>query len=135
MPYQFLADLVLFTHFAIVVFVIGGLAVILIGNWLGWHWVNNWCFRVVHLAAIVIVVIQAWLGQLCPLTILESWLREQAGETVYTTSFISHWLRKLLYYDAPLWVFAIIYTLFAALVAAAWWYFPPTRRNELTHKR
>jgi hypothetical protein len=35
---------------------------------------------------------------------------------------------RLLYHDAPPWVFIVAYTLFGLLVAAAWWIFPP-RRN------
>ena len=127
MPYQLLADLVLATHFAVVVFVIGGLVMILVGNRYGWRFVNAWWFRGAHLAAIGIVVAQAWLGIVCPLTTLESWLRVKAGEAVYETSFIEHWLTLLLFYDAPAWVFTMAYTLFGLAVVAAWWQFPPRR--------
>jgi len=125
MPYRLLADAVLAIHFAIVVFVIGGLAVIVAGNRFGWPFVNGWRFRLAHLAAIGIVVAQAWLGVVCPLTTLESWLRVQAGAAAYETSFIEHWLTRALFYEAPAWVFTAAYTLFGAAVAAAWWFFPP----------
>ena len=75
MPFQLLADAVLVVHFGVVLFVVGGLVVVLAGNWLRWRWVNHLWFRLAHLAAIAVVVIQAWLGQYCPLTTLESWLR------------------------------------------------------------
>jgi len=126
-PYQLLADAVLLLHFGVVLFVVGGLLVVLVGNWLHWRWVNEWWFRLAHLAAIAIVVIQAWLGQYCPLTTLESWLRIQAGGASYNTSFIEHWLQRLIYYEAPLWVFTAAYTGFAVLVALAWWRYPPRR--------
>jgi polyferredoxin len=129
-PYLLLADLVLFIHFAIVVFVVGGLVIIFAGNWCSWHWVNGWWFRLCHLSAIAVIVAQAWLGKLCPLTTLESWLRVRGGEVGYTDSFISHWLRNIIYYEAPLWVFTLIYTLLALLVLAAWWLFPPTRHKH-----
>ena len=127
MPYQFLADAVLLLHFGVVLFVVGGLVVVVAGNRFGWHWVNAWWFRLAHLAAIAVIAVQAWLGRYCPLTILESWLRVQAGSAAYDRSFIEHWVQRLLYYDAPLWVFALIYTAFAALVVLAWWRFPPRR--------
>ncbi|MBL8350350.1 MAG: DUF2784 domain-containing protein [Burkholderiaceae bacterium] len=123
-----LADAVLVLHFAIVVFVIGGLVLIVTGNRLGWGWVNRLGFRLAHLVAIAVVVLQSWLGIDCPLTTLESWLRMQAGTAGYQQSFIEHWVQRLLYYSAPGWVFATAYTLFGALVAASWWYFPPRRR-------
>ena len=128
MPYQLLADLVLATHAALVMFVIGGLAAILVGNFRGWRFVNAWWFRAAHLAAIAVVAAQAWLGITCPLTTLESALRVKAGGAAYETSFIEHWLARLLYYDAPAWVFTAAYTLFGLAVAAAWWRFPPRLR-------
>lgn len=127
MPYQLLADAVLLLHFAVVVFVIGGLAAVLVGNAAGWRWVNGWWFRLAHLLAIGVVVVQSWLGQLCPLTILESWLRVQAGAQAYQQSFIEHWVQRIIYYDIPLWVFTLLYTAFAALVVLAWWRYPPRR--------
>ena len=130
MPYQLLADLVLAVHFGIVVFVIGGLAAIVAGNRLDWRFVNGWWFRLTHLASIGIVVAQAWLGVACPLTILEGWLRVQAGASAYEVSFVEHWLGALLFYDAPSWVFTVAYTLFGAAVAATWWMFPPLKRGS-----
>ena len=130
MPYQLLADALLVLHFGIVLFVVGGLLAVVAGNWLGWRWANGWWFRLAHLVAIGIVLAQVLLGQLCPLTILESWLRVQAGQPSYTKSFIEHWLQRIIFYEAPFWVFTLAYTVFAVLVVAAWWYFPPTRRRH-----
>jgi len=126
-PHQLLADAVLLVHFGVVLFVVGGLAAVVVGNLLGWRWVNAWRFRVAHLAAIAVIAAQAWLGRYCPLTTLESWLRVQAGARAYDKSFIEHWVQRLIYYEAPLWLFALVYTLFAALVVLAWWRFPPRR--------
>ncbi len=114
-------------HVAIVAFVVGGLVVIVAGNLAGWRWVNALWFRLAHLAAIAIVAAQAWLGMICPLTTLEMWLREQAGETAYAGSFVEHWLQKILYLDAPAWVFTATYTAFGLAVVATWWWFPPRR--------
>ena len=127
MPYQLLADAVLLLHFGVVIFVIGGLVVVVAGNLRGWRWVNGWLFRLAHLAAIAVVVAQSWLGQLCPLTTLESWLRVQAGSPAYAESFIEHWVQRILFFEAPFRVFTIAYTVFGLLVIAAWWFFPPRR--------
>jgi Protein of Unknown function (DUF2784) len=124
-PYQALADAVLALHFGIVLFVVGGPLVVVVGNWLHWRWVNQMWFRSVHLLAILVVVIQAWLGELCPLTTLESWLRVQAGSSAYERSFIEHWLQRLIFYEAPFWVFTAAYTAFAVLVGLVWWRYPP----------
>jgi polyferredoxin len=127
-PYRVLADVVLATHFGIVLFVVGGLPLIVLGNVRGWAFVTGWWFRLAHVAAIAVVAGQAWLGIVCPLTTLESWLRAKAGQATYAGSFIEHWLTRILFYEAPLWVFTAAYTLFALAVAAAWWQFPPRRR-------
>ena len=127
MPYQLLADVVLVLHFAIVVFVVGGLGVILLGNVRGWAWVNGMGFRILHLLAIATVVAESWLGIACPLTSLESWLRSDELVASYEASFIEHWVSRLLFYQAPTWVFTLVYSLFGLSVAAAWWCFPPRR--------
>ena len=119
--YRVLADLVLLLHTSFVVFVIAGLALVLLGGVRGWPWVRNPWFRWAHLLAIGIVVLQAWLGVLCPLTTLEMSLRARAGDAVYPGSFIAHWLETLLYYKAPAWVFIVCYTVFGFLVVASWY--------------
>ncbi|WP_395788478.1 DUF2784 domain-containing protein [Aquimonas sp.] len=127
MIWSLLADLVLFTHVLTVVFVVLGLALIVIGNLRGWRFVNAWWFRLTHLATIGVVVAQSWLGMTCPLTTLELWLRAQAGEATYAGGFIEHWLSRLLYFNAPPWVFVLAYSVFGAMVLAAWWRWPPRR--------
>ena len=125
--WQLLADAVLALHVGIVLFVVGGLAVIVGGNLAGWRWVNRWWFRLAHLATIAFVAAEAWAGVVCPLTTLEMWLRVQARAATYAGSFIEHWLQAVLFWDAPAWVFTAAYTLFALAVGAAWWFFPPQR--------
>lgn len=129
-PYQTLANMVLAIHVGLVAFVVLGLVIIIGGNLRGWRWVNNLWFRLAHLATIAIVVAEAWLGMVCPLTTLEMWLREQGGEITYAGSFIEYWLQSVLYFDLPAWVFILVYSLFGALVLACCWLFPPRfKRN------
>ncbi len=130
LPYQLLADAVLLLHFGVVLFVIGGLVLVVVGNLRGWQWVNSLWFRLAHVLAIGIVVVQAWLGDVCPLTTLESWLRVKAGSPSYSKSFIEHWVQHLLFYEAPFWVFTLAYTVFGLLVFASWWYFPPRHKKH-----
>jgi hypothetical protein len=129
LPFQLLADAVLALHVALVLFVAAGLVLVVGGNIRRWKWVNHLWFRLLHLAAIAVVVAEAWLDVVCPLTTLEMWLRAQAGAANYGGGFIEHWLGRLLYYDAPAWVFTSAYTLFGVAVMASWWWFPPARRG------
>lgn len=118
--YRLLADLVLFIHAALVLFVVAGLVLIFVGGRREWVWVRNPWFRLGHLVVVAVVVAQAWLGALCPLTYLEQALRERAGEVVYEGSFVAHWVERLLYYQAPQWVFVLLYSLFGLAVVASW---------------
>ncbi|MGI9202895.1 MAG: DUF2784 domain-containing protein [Woeseiaceae bacterium] len=128
--YGLLANLVLVIHFAFVVFVVVGFLLILVGLLAEWSWVRNRLFRITHLAAIGVVVLQAWLGQHCPLTIWESQLRRNAGEAGYSESFIEHWLHQVLFYQADAWVFTLIYTVFGAFVILAWFFGGPGNKPD-----
>jgi hypothetical protein len=133
--FQLAADAILLLHVLFVSFVVIGLLLIFAGNARGWSWVRNPGFRVTHILAISIIVIQSWLGVICPLTRFEMALRSQAGDTVYTGSFIAHWLESILYYRAPPWVFIVCYTVFAALVAGSWfWVRPRPFTNRKNHR-
>ena len=114
------ADLILVTHFLFAVFLVLGLLLIYIGHFARWAWVRNPWFRILHLTGIGIVVLQSWLGVICPLTTWEMALREKAGAATYSGSFIQHWLHYLLYFDAPDWVFTGCYSLFGGLVLTSW---------------
>lgn len=121
-----LADLILLVHFAFVLFVVGGLPLILMGAALGWRWVRNLWFRSAHLAAIVFVTGEALAGVWCPLTVWEDLLRGgERGET----SFIARWVHRILFYSFPEWVFTVAYLVFALIVAATWWWIRPERRK------
>ncbi|MGH6661703.1 MAG: DUF2784 domain-containing protein [Rhodospirillales bacterium] len=124
----FWADAIGITHALVVLFVVGGQTLILAGWGLGWRWTRNLPFRVVHLAVIGFVVVQQWLGEMCPLTVWESELRRQAGAAGYQAGFIADWLERLLYYSAPGWVFTVVYTLFAVVVVATFILYRPERR-------
>ncbi|PTY37081.1 hypothetical protein BGP77_07315 [Saccharospirillum sp. MSK14-1] len=120
-----LANGVLMLHVFFVVFVVFGLVLIYLGYFLHWRWVYHRWLRIAHLAAIAIVVLQSWLGVVCPLTILEMKLRASAGLETYSGSFIQHWLQTLLYYSAPDWVFVLVYSVFGSLVLLSWWLVRP----------
>lgn len=125
-----LADAILVMHLLFVLFVVFGLVAVYLGYVFRWRWVRRRRFRIVHLLAIGIVVVQSWLGVICPLTRWEMALRAEAGADVYAGSFIQHWLQALLYYSAPDWVFVALYTGFGALVVAGWFLVRPEAQTS-----
>lgn len=128
--FRIAADLTLFVHVTVVVFVVTGLVLILAGKNRHWQWVRNMRFRIAHLATIGVVTVQSWFGYICPLTTLEMYLRHRAGDATYTGAFVAHWVEELLYYQAPPWVFALGYSVFGLLVAGSWFWVPPQRQAE-----
>ncbi len=125
-----LADVIGVTHALIVLFIVGGQALIMAGWGWGWAWTRGRGFRFAHLAAIGFVVAQQWLGAICPLTLWESELRQKAGKEGFEAGFIEYWLDALLYYSAPPWVFTAVYTAFAATVAATFVYYRPGGKDR-----
>lgn len=132
--YQVLADAVLLLHVAVVLFVVGGLLLIVVGGARRWDWVRNPGFRWLHLGAIAFVVAESWFGVACPLTTLESSLRSLAGQAAYDGDFVAHWLRRLLFFAAPPWVFVTGYSAFGLLVILAWKRFPPRSLFRRPHR-
>ncbi|MBX3445022.1 MAG: DUF2784 domain-containing protein [Planctomyces sp.] len=126
--WKLLADITVTLHVAFVAFVVAGQLLILIGAVRGWSWIRNVWFRGLHLAAIVVVVLEAWAGVTCPLTVWEQDFRARAGQTSYTGDFIAHWLHELLFFeDVPEHIFTACYSAFGAAVLLTFWLAPPRR--------
>jgi hypothetical protein len=123
-----IADAILIAHCAFIAFVLGGEACVVVGYFRKWRWVRNFAFRVCHLLAIGIVVVQAWANQICPLTAWENTLRAAASEAPYSGTFVEHWVGRVVYYDAPDWVFTVVYSTFGVFVLFSWIWFKPGRR-------
>lgn len=125
-----LADVVLFIHALVVLFIVGGFAAILIGASLGWRWIREPRFRLAHLCAIAVVAALALLGVPCPLTTLEARLR---NDTSSAQGCIAYWVGRMLYYDLPNWVFTAAYAAFAIAVLLTWRFIAP-RKLRWSHR-
>jgi hypothetical protein len=120
-----LADSVVIIHAVYIAFVVIGFAMIVVGAIAGARWARSFALRAAHLAAILLVCVEVVIGATCPLTTLENSLRLRAGVAAYPVDFVGYWVDRLIFYDAPSWVFALLYFGFAALVALSWWMWPP----------
>ncbi len=125
-----LADAILALHVGVVAFVVLGTLAIPLGAWRRWRWVRGFRWRAAHLALMVAIALQAWLGALCPLTVWEQALRRRAGEAAYEASFVEHWLSRLIFFEAPWWIFVAAYSGVAACVLLLWRLVPPRRRSS-----
>jgi hypothetical protein len=89
MIYRLAADLILIVHLAFVALVVLGGVLVL--RWPRFMWV--------HVPALLWGLAIEFIGFVCPLTPLENWLRERAGEATYEGGFIEHYITSLLYPD------------------------------------
>ena len=82
-----MVDVIVFLHFAFVLFVVlGGLLAL-------------WWPRIVwvHVPAVIWGALVEFTGWICPLTPLENRLRRAAGDTGYQGDFIAHYILPTLY--------------------------------------
>lgn len=126
-----LADIIAIIHIGYVIYVILGFILIVAGIICRWKWIRNLPFRITHLLAIVGVACEALLGVNCPLTVLEYKLRYALNLSEEKVSFIGAIVDSLLYYNAPGWLFTIVYAAFAITVILTFIIAPPTRKGRL----
>ena len=118
------ADALLVAHFLIAAFITGGLLLVWLGAAAGWRWVRNPWFRLLHLAAIAVVALEASLGVACPLTVWEDLLR--GG--LHPRTFVERWVQALLYYHAPERLFTALYVFWALATLVTLWLVPPRKK-------
>ncbi|HUV07950.1 MAG TPA: DUF2784 domain-containing protein [Spirochaetia bacterium] len=118
-------------HFLYVLFAVGGEAIILVGALSRRTFVRNVPFRVSHLVSVVIVMFEAVIGMICPITELEYSLRRLAGQRVEEDiTFVGRLIRLLVYYDFPHWVFMVLYAGFGIVVTLTYILLPPQRGKK-----
>jgi hypothetical protein len=110
-----LAEAILMFHFLIIAFNVAGLIVIPLGAWRGWKIVRIAWLRLAHLGIMAIVAGQAVLGRPCFLTI---WQNQLSGAQQPATPMIMQWVNHLIYWNLPIWVFAIFYCLLLFYILA-----------------
>lgn len=126
----YLADIVAIIHLGYVVFVILGFIFIVVGIIFKWRWIRNPWFRILHLAAIIAVAIEAIVGVNCPLTVLEFRLRYPSSPFQARGSFIGRFIDSILFYDAPGWLFTVVYSCFAIAVLITFIMAPPAKKSR-----
>lgn len=131
MLYKIIADVILIVHFLYVIFAVGGEIFIIIGGMTKLRIVRKFSFRITHLISVVIVAVEASLGILCPLTVWENQFRILSGQIVEEDiTFIGRLFRKVMFYDFPIWIFTLVYILFALTVIITFIKIPPEKRKS-----
>jgi hypothetical protein len=115
MLFRGLADLVLVTHLAFVLFVVFGGLLALRSPRIAW----------IHVPVALYGAAIELLGFICPLTPLEVWLRTRGGEAGYEGDFLEHYITAALYpsgltRELQLVLGAAVLIVNAMLYAAVW---------------
>lgn len=115
------SEIVLLSHFCIFLFMILSFFLIPIGYYQKWKWVKNKYYRLIHLILMGIILIETILGFMCPLTILENFLRND----IETNNKITQIIHQIMYWDLPSYQFIILYLLSLLYLIFLWCFFKP----------
>src|SRR5579871_5472740 len=118
--YALAADVVLWFHVGIVLFNVFGLVVIPLGAWQGWPFVRIMWWRLLHIVLMAIVMLQAAMGHACFLTLWQAALNESSGEPAAAMPMIQRWVSAVIFWQMPIWVFALIYAAAFVYCLALW---------------
>jgi hypothetical protein len=129
------ANVIAVIHIAYFVFVVGGVAAIVVGSLRGVTWVRNPWFRIGHIAAIYVVLIEDVTGIPCPLNVLQWAARVQATGATETTVGVGGVLDYLLYHTISPLTLDVIYGSFGVLVLVLIWVVPPRWKAEVAPMR
>jgi hypothetical protein len=108
-------QIVLALHLGVIAFNVAGLVAIPLGAWLDWRFVRIHWLRLLHLASLAAVALQAALGQACFLTI---WQAELTGGRA--DPLIMRWVNRLVFWPLPIWMFTALYLAVFIYVLALW---------------
>ena len=120
------SEIVLLLHFSIFLFMVFSFILIPFGYFQKWEWVKNIYFRSIHLILMGIISIETILGFMCPLTILENFLR--ADKKI--DNIFSKIIHQIMYWDFTNYQFIILYLLSLSYFIFLWFYFRPSQKKS-----
>ena len=115
------SEIVLLFHFCIFLFIILSFFLIPFGYYQKWEWVKNKYYRLIHLVLMGIIFIETILGFMCPLTILENFLRNN----IEINNKITQIIHQIMYWNLPTYQFIILYLLSLLYLIFLWFFFKP----------
>ena len=115
------SEIVLLFHFCIFLFMVLSFFLIPLGYYQKWEWVKNRYYRLIHLILMGIIFIETILGFMCPLTILENFLRNN----IRINNKITQIIHQIMYWDLPTYQFIILYLLSLLYLIFLWCFFKP----------
>ena len=128
---KILADIIVVTHFAWIIFMLVGF-IFTIAGFFWKRFFDRWLFRTLHLCGIAYVSLLAILGKYCLLTIWENSLRQKYDPGLaYPGSFIIYYIEKLVYPDVNPLVIQIPTVFIAVFTIVVFIVRPPRRIKKV----
>ena len=127
-----LANLVAVVHIGYFLFIVLGTLAILCGPRLGWMWVRNLPFRLLHIAAVYVVLIEEVFRIDCPLSVVQWGLRSAGGGGQEATEGLGGILDGLLFRTIPGWALDGLYWSTGVGLLVLLYVVPPNWRRHLT---
>ena len=122
--YRLLADVTAGVHFLFVAYVV-------VGGFIAWRW--RWTIWT-HLAAFGWGFSTIIFGLSCPLTSLENWARDRAGEAALPQSgFIDYYITGVLYPRSELELVRVLVALAVVVSWVGYWWLPRHRQHLAAH--
>ena len=115
------SEIVLLFHFCIFLFMIISFFLIPLVYYQKWKWVKNKYYRLIHLILMGIIFIETILGFMCPLTVLENFLRNN----IEINNKITQIIHQVMYWNLPTYQFTILYLLSLLYLIFLWFFFKP----------
>lgn len=122
-----LAFAVLALHVAVIAFNVFGLIAIPLGAQRGWTFVRVFWWRALHLVLLAAVALQALFGRACFLTLWQAALEQDAGAAASREPLIARWIDSVIFWNLPIWFFAVLYLAVWIYALALWRLVAPVR--------
>ena len=115
------SEIVLLFHFCIFLFMILSFFLIPLGYQQKWEWVKNKYYRLIHIILMGVIFVETALGFMCPLTVLEHFLR---NDTKINNKF-TEIIHEIMYWDLSSYQFIILYLFSFLYLVILWFFFKP----------
>ena len=115
------SEIVLLFHFGIFLFIVTSFFLIPLGYYQKWKWVKNKYYRSIHIILMGFIFIETILGFMCPLTLLEHFLRNDTKVNNKFTEII----HLIMYWNLPIYQFIILYFLSFLYLIFLWFFLKP----------
>jgi hypothetical protein len=128
--FDLLANLVAVLHLAYFLFIVLGTVAIVAGPSLRWRWIHNLWFRIFHIAAVYLVLIEDLFHIPCLLNVLQWGLRSANGRNPQATEGVGVVLDALLFSTIPGWVLDVMYVSLGVGLPVLLYLVPPMWRRD-----